>query len=109
LQFVAASPPGLLERVYQACLYHELTVRDRRGARHVVLPIVDIGLRIDDGLRLDVLVERQPVVEVKAVEVLLPIQKAQLLTYLRLADLRLGLLIDFNVAALKQAIQRVVL
>lgn len=99
--------PSLLESVYEACLQHELRNRGIVAARQRSLPIVYDGLTLEGGLRLDLLVADRLIVEVKAVEALLPIHKAQLLTYLRLSGLRLGLLINFNVVRLKEGIQRV--
>jgi GxxExxY protein len=99
--------PGLLESVYEACLQHELRNRGIVAARRRSLPIVYDGLTLEGGLRLDLLVADRLIVEVKAVEALLPIHKAQLLTYLRLSGLRLGLLINFNVVRLKEGIRRV--
>ena len=101
--------PGLLESVYETCLQHELTKRGIDAARQRSLPIVYDGLRLEGGLRLDLLVAERLIVEVKAVDAMLPIHKAQLLTYLRLSGLRLGLLINFNVVRLKDGIQRVAL
>ena len=101
--------PGLLERIYEACLYHELVKRGLAAERQCTLPIVYDGLVIDDGLRLDIVVEAQIVLEIKAVETVLPIHRAQILTYLRLSGYRLGLLINFNVERLKAGIHRVVL
>jgi GxxExxY protein len=99
--------PGLLESVYEACLQHELAQRDIGAARQRSLPIVYDGLTLEGGLRLDLLVAERFIVEVKAVDALQPIHKAQLLTYLRLSGLRLGLLINFNVVRLKDGLQRV--
>jgi GxxExxY protein len=99
--------PGLLESVYEACLQHELGKRGIEAARQRNLPIVYDGLKLEGGLRLDLLVADRLIVEIKAVDALLPIHKAQLLTYLRLSGLRHGLLINFNVVRLKDGIQRV--
>ncbi|WP_242480449.1 GxxExxY protein [Rhodovibrio sodomensis] len=101
--------PGLLERIYEACLYHELIKRGVEVERQATLPIVYNGMVIDDGLRLDLVVEAQLILEIKAVETVLPIHRAQILTYLRLSGYRLGLLIKFNVERLTAGIQRVVL
>lgn len=100
--------PGLLESVYEACLCHELARRGIPFQRQVSAPIVYDGLRLESGLRLDLLVSDAVVVEIKAVEALRPLFTSQLLTYLKLADLRLGLLINFNVSLLKHGIKRVV-
>jgi GxxExxY protein len=100
--------PGLLESVYEACLAHELEKRGMPARRQVVLPVVYDGVRIDAGLRLDMIVE-DVVVEVKAVERLIAIHQAQLLTYLKLSGYRLGLLINFNVLRIKEGIRRIAL
>lgn len=101
--------PGLLESVYEACLVHELTKRGYAVRRQVVLPIVYEGLRLDDGLRLDLLVDDDVIVEIKAVERDAPVFLAQVMTYLKLANKRLGLLINFNVHTIKDGIRRVAL
>jgi GxxExxY protein len=101
--------PGLLERVYEACLHHELQKRGFAVMRQKQLPIIYDGMKIDDGLRLDLVVEDSLILEIKAVDTVLPVHKAQVLTYLRLSGYRLGLLINFNVERLKLGIHRVVL
>jgi GxxExxY protein len=101
--------PGLLESVYEACLVHELKQRGIKVDVQIALPIVYEGLRLEAGLRLDMLVEDCVVVELKAVEKFNNLFEAQLLTYLRLTGLRLGLLINFNVPLIKQGIRRVIL
>jgi GxxExxY protein len=101
--------PGLLESVYEICLVHELNKRGLKVERQVSLPVVYDNLRLDAGLRLDLVVEDRVVVELKAVESLLPVHKAQVLTYLKLSGHRLGLLINFNSALIKHGIQRIVL
>ncbi len=101
--------PGLLESIYETCLAHELTKRDLKVERQVVLPIIYDSLRLDAGLRLDVVVADCVVVELKAVESLLPVHRAQLLTYLKLSGYRLGLIINFNVAVIKNGIVRMAL
>lgn len=101
--------PGLLESVYEICLLHELTKSGIHAERQVPLPVVYDGLKLEAGFRIDVLVERQLVVELKASEVLLPVHQAQVLTYLKLSGYRLGLLINFNVGMLKDGVRRVVL
>ena len=100
---------GLLERVYETCLVHELAKRGVNTVRQVVLPIHYDGIRLDAGLRLDLLVEDCLVVELKAVEFLLPVHEAQLITYLKLSGHRLGLLINFNVPLIKDGIRRLAL
>ena len=101
--------PGLLENVYEICLFHELTKRDLKVKRQVVLPVVYDDIRLDAGLRLDLLVEDTLIVEIKAVADLLPVYQAQLLTYLKLTALRLGLLINFNTVRIRDGIKRLVL
>ena len=101
--------PGLLESAYEECLCRELTLRQVSFVRQHQLPIEYKGLRLDCGYRIDILVAEAVVVEVKAVENLLPIHQAQLLTNLKLGGWNVGLLINFNVQVLKQGIRRVVL
>ena len=101
--------PGLLESAYEECLCHELTLRGITYERQVPLPVVYKGVRLDCGYRIDLVVEDTVVVELKAVDVFLPVHEAQLLTYLRLTDKRIGLLLNFNVPALRDGIIRRVL
>jgi GxxExxY protein len=101
--------PGLLEGVYETCLAHELAKRKLLVERQVSVPIEYDGLKLDAALRIDMLVEKRLVVELKAVEALLPIHTAQVLTYLKLTGCRLGLLINFNVPLIRDGIKRVVL
>jgi GxxExxY protein len=101
--------PGLTEPVYEVCLCHELSRRGLRFQSQTSVPIVYKGIRLDAQLRIDLIVKECVVVELKAVETLLPIFEAQLLTYLKLTDKRLGLLINFNVALLKNGIKRIAL
>jgi GxxExxY protein len=105
----SALGPGLLESVYEQCLVHELTSRDQKIARQVTLPIQYRGMTIEAGLRLDMLVNELVIVEVKAIERLLPVHEAQLLTYLKLAQKRLGILVNFNVPLIKDGIRRLAL
>ena len=100
--------PGLLESAYQHCLAYELNKRGLQVECKVQLPVVYDGARIDAGYRLDMLVERSVIVENKAVERLLPVHQAQLLTYLKLHDCRLGYLLNWNVPLMKQGIKRMV-
>ena len=100
--------PGLLESVYESCLCHELELRGLAVARQVLLPVRYKSVQVDCGYRMDLVVEDLVIVEVKAVEDVLPIHEAQLLTYLRLTDRRAGLLINFNVPTLKQSVRRLV-
>jgi GxxExxY protein len=100
--------PGLLESIYEACMFHELTRRGLRVRRQVELPIEYDGLFLESGLRLDLLVEERIVVELKSVERLLPVHVAQILSHLKLARLRLGYLINFNVVLIKDGVRRFV-
>jgi GxxExxY protein len=100
--------PGLLESVYDTVLTYELDQRGLRTTRQQPIPIVYQNVRIDTGFRADLIVEDKVIIEVKSVEFLAPVHKKQLLTYLRLADKRLGLLINFHVALIKDGITRVV-
>jgi GxxExxY protein len=100
--------PGLLETVYGLTLAWELEKRGLRVARQPEVPVVYQGTRIEAGFRADLIVEDKVIVEVKSVEALAPVHKKQLLTYLRLANKRLGLLINFNVALIKDGITRIV-
>jgi GxxExxY protein len=101
--------PGLLESVYEICLAHELIKRGLSIETQVYLPIVYSDVILDSGLKLDMLVNQQLILELKSVELLLPVHHAQLLTYLKLSDKRLGLLINFNVPVIKLGIKRIVL
>ena len=98
--------PGLLERTYRVCLCHELKQRGVRFESEKALPVEYDGLVVDLGYRVDLLVEDAVIVEIKAVEALLPVHEAQLLSYLRLSRKRVGLLINFNVAHLRDGIRR---
>jgi GxxExxY protein len=100
--------PGLLESVYEECLCMELQRRGINFERQVDLPIDYKGYRIDSGYRLDLVVDHSVVVELKAVRQLEKIHEAQLLTYLKLTGLKLGLLLNFNVVLLKDGIKRLV-
>jgi len=100
--------PGLLESVYEQCLAHELRLRNLRVDRQIALPVRYKDIQLDAGLRLDALVEASVVVEIKAIERILPVHEAQILTYLKLAQKHLGLLINFNVPLIKDGIRRFV-
>ncbi len=100
--------PGLLESVYDTVLAYELGRRGLRTVRQLAIPVVYENVRIDAGFRADLVVEEKVIVEIKSVEVLLPVHKKQLLTYLRLADMRLGLPINFHVALIEDGITRIV-
>jgi len=98
--------PGLLESAYESCLAYELRQRGLTVEEQIPVPVVYKGIKLECGYRLDLLVEKRIIVELKAVDALLPIHDAQLLTYLKLCKLRLGLLINFNVPILKNGIKR---
>lgn len=100
--------PGLLESVYQACLAHELRERGSRVATQVGLPVVYEGEKIELGFRMDLVVESAVIVEVKCVDAIHPVHQAQLLTYMRLSGIHVGLLINFYVAHLRDGIKRIV-
>jgi len=98
--------PGLLESTYEACLVHEIRKAGLKVESQVFLPVIYEGIEIDAGYRLDILVEDAVIIELKAVESILSIHEAQLLTYLKLSHKKLGLLINFNVVLLKNGIKR---
>ena len=100
--------PGLLESSYEACLYYELKKRELLVQKQKPLPLVYEDVHLEIGYRLDLLVENKVIIEIKAVESLNDIHLAQILTYLKLSDCKLGLLINFNVALIKNGIRRVV-
>ncbi len=100
--------PGLLESTYQTCLIHELTKLGLQVRDNIYVPVVYDGITIEEGYRLDVIVEETVIVELKAVEKIHPVHEAQLLSYLKLSDKRVGLLINFNVTLLKDGIKRIV-
>lgn len=101
--------PGLLESAYEVFLCHELGLRGLAFQRQVEVPATYKGITVDTGLRVDVIVERSVIVELKACDAIHPVHEAQLLTYLKLTRLRVGLLMNFNVPVLKQGIKRRVL
>jgi GxxExxY protein len=101
--------PGLLESAYEECLCHEMGLRSLHFERQKPLPVVFKDVKLDCGYRLDLLVSNTVVVEIKAIETLLPIHEAQVLTYLKLGGWNVGLLINFNVPVLKDGIKRIVL
>ena len=100
--------PGLLESAYEACLKHELISKNIHVLNQVILPIKYHGVEIEAGYRLDLLVEDEVIVELKAVDKIHPIHEAQLLSYLKLANKKIGLLINFNVPRLKYGIKRII-
>jgi GxxExxY protein len=100
--------PGLLEGTYEVCLAYEIGQQSRLDVvRQVNLPVQYKALVLEDSYRIDLLVSNRVIVEIKSVETVLPVHKAQLLTYLRLTNLHLGLLINFNVAVIKNGITRI--
>jgi GxxExxY protein len=101
--------PGLLEKVYEVCFCHELEKRGLKCKRQIDIPIVYNGMSFDEGLRLDVLVEDLIICELKAVDEMNPVWEAQLLSYLKLTEKRLGFLINFNVPMVKEGIKRIIL
>jgi GxxExxY protein len=100
--------PGLLESAYQACLLHELRKQNLRVASQVGLPVIYQGEKIDLGYRIDLVVESLVIVEIKCVEAINPVHKAQLLSYMRLSGRQVGPLINFHVEHLKDGLKRVV-
>jgi len=100
--------PGLLESAYEECLCYELNRLGLKFKRQVQMPVPYKGLKLDCGYRLDLVVEDSVIVELKAVECLLPVHSAQLLTYLKLSGTKVGLLMNFNETALKKGLKRLV-
>jgi GxxExxY protein len=101
--------PGLLESAYEECLAYELALRDILVERQKLIPVVYKEVRLDCGFRADLLVGDRVVVEIKAVDRLMPVHDAQMLTYLKLTGCKLGLLLNFNVQKLRDGIKRLVL
>ncbi len=100
--------PGLLESVYGTCLIHELSLRTIPTQSQIVMPVVYKGITVDAGYRLDILVDDCVIVEIKSSDGINPVHCSQLLTYLKLTNKRLGLLLNFNVAHLRDGIKRIV-
>ena len=100
--------PGLLESVYEVCMMHEFAKAGVGAERQLAVPVLYDGVLLDAALKLDILVEGQLILELKAVEQIAPVHKAQLITYLKLTNRRLGLLINFNVPVIKDGIKRIV-
>ena len=100
---------GLLESAYEECLCHELECRNLKFARQVSLPVRYKAITLDCAYRIDIVVENRLILELKAVDKLLPIHEAQLLTYLRLSNLNTGLLLNFNAPVLKDGLKRMML
>ncbi|MFC1895733.1 GxxExxY protein [Thermodesulfobacteriota bacterium] len=100
--------PGLLESVYEQVLYHELSKMNLKCERQVGFPVIYDGIEIELGFKADIIVEGKVIVELKSVEKILPLHKKQLLTYLKLTGMRLGLLVNFNTDLIKNGITRIV-
>jgi GxxExxY protein len=100
--------PGLLESTYEVCLVFELLKCGFSIENQLALPVFYDGIKLDAGYRIDIFVNKCIILELKSVESVLPVHHAQLLTYLRLSDIRLGLLINFNVPDLKEGIRRII-
>lgn len=100
--------PGLLESAYEECMFYELKKSGLRVEKQKALPLVYEEVKLDVGYRIDIIIEDKFIVEIKSVEALNDVHLAQLLTYLRLSDCKLGLLINFNVKLLKDGVRRVV-
>ena len=105
----SALGPGLLEKVYEICLCHEIEKRGLSCERQIYIPIVYDGLTFQEGLRLDILVNRKIICEIKAIETVNPVWDAQILSHLKLTGHRIGLLINFNVPLFKDGIKRFVI
>jgi GxxExxY protein len=101
--------PGLLEAAYQVCMEHESTLRNISFERLVDLPLNYKGVELDAGYEIDLIFDKRVIVELKAVERIIPVHEAQLLTYMKLTGIRVGLLLNFNVPVLKDGIYRRVL
>ena len=100
--------PGLLESAYEECLFYELKMYDLKVEKQKQLPLIYEEVRLDAGYRIDIIIEDKFIVEVKSVESLTDVHLAQMLTYLRLSNCKLGLLINFNVSLLKNGVRRVI-
>lgn len=100
--------PGLLESAYEECLFYELKKYDLKVEKQKQLPLIYEEVRLDVGYRIDIIIEDKFIVEVKSVKALTDVHLAQLLTYLRLSNCKLGLLINFNVSLLKNGVRRVI-
>ena len=101
--------PGLLESTYEVCLEYELQKRGFKTERQKALPVIYDDMKLDAGYRIDLLVEDSIIVELKSVAAIEPIHKAQIMTYLKLSDMSLGLLLNFNVTDMKKGINRFVM
>ena len=101
--------PGLLESTYEQCLAHELQLKGIHFKSQLPLPVEYKGIQLDTGYRIDLLIEDSLIIELKSVEKILPIHEAQILTYIKLAKVKIGLLINFNVLKVKEGIRRFIL
>ncbi|HMS65744.1 MAG TPA: GxxExxY protein [Ignavibacteria bacterium] len=101
--------PGLLEKIYETCFCHELSKKNLSFFSQIKIPILYDGLKFDEGFRIDVLVEDLIICEIKAVNEINPVYEAQVLTYMKLTNKRLGFLINFNVSLIKNGIKRIIL
>lgn len=99
--------PGLLESAYEACLAHEIEKRGLTVEKQKTLPIRYDGIYVETGYRIDLMIENDFIVELKSVEKMLPLYQAQMITYLKLANIKTGLLVNFNVPLIKNGIQRI--
>ncbi len=100
--------PGIFESVYENILEYELIERGLNITRQQPIPVIWKEIKFDQGFRADIIVENKVIVEIKSIEAIAPVHQKQLLTYLRLTDLKLGLLVNFNEALIKNGIQRIV-
>ena len=100
--------PGLLESIYELCLLNELARKGVRASSQVSIPLIYKGTELSKDFRIDILVEDEIILEIKSVEVLLPVHEAQIISYLKLADKRVGILVNFNEALLKDGYKRFV-
>lgn len=101
--------PGLLESTYEVCLEYELSLAGFLVERQKILPVIYRDIELDAGYRIDLLVEKQIILEIKTVDEIVPKHKAQLMTYLKLSGLKLGLLMNFNVHDMKKGLSRVIM
>nr|WP_315157073.1 GxxExxY protein [uncultured Flavobacterium sp.] len=101
--------PGLLESTYEVCLEHELLKAGLAIERQKALPVIYDDIKLDAGYKIDILVNSQIILELKSVDELAPIHQAQLMTYLKLSGLKLGLLLNFNVKDMKKGIKRIIM
>ena len=101
--------PGLLESAYEECLAFELLHSDLKLERQKAVPVIYKDIKLDCGYRIDLLVENSVIIELKSIEAIAPVHEAQILTYMRFADKKVGLLMNFNVTLLKNGIKRYVL